>query len=104
MTNKDKIIEIQNMINEESATPKNYHCLLEKMDDLITNYGDYMITEPIDCKQELERLEKTDYELCAALLTMLLRADHFDNGSFERYYRQGTVHAIMKRMIELLKK
>ena len=32
-----------------------------------------MITEPIDCDEELERISGADYELSTALLTMLLR-------------------------------
>ena len=36
-----------------------------------------MITEPIDCNEELKRVPGADYELCTALLTMLLREDHF---------------------------
>lgn len=49
--------------------------------DLKNNYGDYMITEPIDCDEELERIPKADYELCTALLTMLL-----ERGSFFQWF------------------
>ena len=66
------------------------------------NYGDYMITEPIDCQEELKRLPEADYDLCCALLTMLLREDHFCNSSFERRYRAGDVQPILDRMIALL--
>ena len=31
------------------------------------------------------------YNLCCTLLTMLLREDHFSNGSFERRFRMGQV-------------
>ena len=66
------------------------------------NYGDYMITEPIDCQEELKRLPEADYDLCCALLTMLLREDHFCNGSFERRYKAGEVKLILDRMLALL--
>ena len=49
-----------------------------------------MITEPIDCNEELRRVSGADYELCTALLTMLLREDYFSNGSFYRYGRWNT--------------
>ena len=63
----------------ELKNPKDnlYADLLKIMVDLKNNYGDYMIAEPIDCDEELERIPKVDYELCTALLTMLLREDHF---------------------------
>lgn len=51
--------------------------MLEETGDLKTNYWDYMTTEPINCNEELKRLECADYDLCSALLTMLLREDHF---------------------------
>ncbi|MCR5106116.1 MAG: hypothetical protein K6B68_16925 [Eubacterium sp.] len=57
---------------------------LEKMGDLKTDYADYMTSGPIDCDEESKRLPDADYDLCSELLTMLLREDNFDNGSFER--------------------
>lgn len=79
-----------------------YYEALESMGDLIGNYGDYMTTEPINCDEELKRLPEADYELCAALLTMLLREDHFSNGSFGRRCKNGDVQPIIDRMISLL--
>ena len=68
-----------------------YADLLKTIGDLKTNYGNYMITEPIDCNEELKRVPGADYELCTALLTMLLREDHFSNGSFEWRFADGQV-------------
>ena len=62
-----------------------------------------MTTSPIDCDKELERLSNADYDLCTALLTMLLREDHFANGSFIERYESGSVNAILNKMIDLLK-
>lgn len=45
-----------------------------------------------------------DYELCTALLTAILREDHFSNGSFERRQRAGQVDEILKRMVAELNK
>lgn len=80
-----------------------YADLLKTMGDLKNNYGDYMITEPIDCDEELERIPRADYELCTALLTMLLREDHFFNGSFERRFSEGQVIPVLVRMKDVLK-
>ncbi|MCD8078551.1 MAG: hypothetical protein LUE63_09325 [Lachnospiraceae bacterium] len=72
------------------------------MGNLKGDYGDYMTTDPINCDVELNRLPVADYELATALMTMLLREDHFSNGSFVRRYRVGQVDAVLNRMIETL--
>ena len=102
MLNEEKIVLIQHVISNSSSEEVCYK-LLEAMDDLKRNYGDYMTTAPINCDEELKRLPDADYELCTALLTMLLREDHFCNGSFMRRYEDGQVKMILDRMLELLK-
>ena len=101
MNKQDKINAIQDLLNAPNTSEK-YYELLENMGDLKTNYLTYATTEPINCDKELERIPNADYELCTALLTMILREDHFSNGSFERRQRLGQVNAILKRMLETL--
>lgn len=36
-----------------------------------------MITEPLDYNEELKRIPGADYELCTALLSMMVKEDHF---------------------------
>ena len=79
-----------------------FYQALTDMYDLKQNYGEYLTTSPIDCDRELERIPVADYELCAALLTMLLREDHFNNGAFGRRLRSGDVRSIIERMIATL--
>ena len=102
MNTTDKQPVLQNLMNTDPCLVSSYYEALEKIGDIKYNYGDYMITEPIDCNKELERLPEADYDLCCALLTMLLREDHFCNGSFERRYKAGEVQPILDRMITLL--
>lgn len=102
MKNAEKILAIQHAIDHPS-TEELYYDLLERLGDLKTNYYDYMTTEPINCDVELRRLPDADYDLCTALLTMLLREDHFSNGALRVRYEAGQVDAILSRMIELLK-
>ena len=59
--------------------------------------------EPINADEELKRLPSADYDLCCALITMLLREDHFSNGSFGERFENGIVTPIVERMIALLK-
>ena len=101
MNKYDKVNAIKELIDVPDTAEK-YYELLENMGDLKTDYHTYATTEPIDCDKELERVPNADYELCTALLTMVLREDHFSNGSFERRQRVGQVNAILKRMLETL--
>ena len=55
MNNEDKRKELQRL--KESGSESDYYDTLEKMGDMKYNYGDYLITEPIDCDMELTRLE-----------------------------------------------
>lgn len=79
-----------------------FYEVLEECGDLKFNYHEYASTHPIDCRQELLRLPTADYDTCCALLTMLLREDHFSNGSFEERQRKGQVKPIVDRMLSLL--
>ena len=78
--------------------------MLEDLGDLRGNYADYMTTEPINCNEELQRVANADYELCTALLTVILRENHFSNGCFEHRQRTGQVDEILKRMVAELNK
>lgn len=102
MTNEEKIIKFRQLLSNINVT--NSYEVLEETGDLKTNYRDYMTTGPIKCNEELKRLECADYDLCSALLTMLLREDHFCNGAFDQRVESGHVEHIVQRMIKLLEK
>lgn len=51
MTNKEKIIKIQAVI-DHPGTERTYYGLVEDLGDLKGNYADYMTTEPINCNKE----------------------------------------------------
>lgn len=102
MTKAEKIRRIQGILEVKDPQEGVYADLLEAMGDLKTNYGDYMITEPIDCDEELKRVPGADYELCTALLSMMLREDHFADGSFDRRFADGQVLPVLVRMRDVL--
>ena len=102
MTNTGKIQAIRSVLFLNDPDQSRYIKFLEDLGDLKTNYGDYMITEPIDCNEELKRISCADYELCTAMLTMLLRENHFSNGSFERRFADEQVLPILVRMKDVL--
>ena len=99
--NKEKRLALENLLNNP-GNEKEFYCFLDYTGDMKLNYRDYLITEPINCDQELERVPEADYELCTALLTMLLREDHFCNGSFIQRCQNGQVDILLSRMIALL--
>lgn len=102
MNSAEKITILNDLLAAKTAQDDIYYDTLKRMGDLKQNYGDYLITEPIDCNRELRRLDGADYDLCCALLTMLLREDHFDNGSLCQRYEAGEIQPIIERMILLL--
>ena len=102
MTNDEKIALLRKLDMDNVLSGEFFYEVLEKCEALKKNYYDYMTTDPIDSKKELLRLPTADYDLCCALLTMLLREDHFINGSFDTRQRKGQVKPIVKRMISLL--
>ena len=97
--------EKRKIIQELLDNPKHvdyYYKALEDMGDLKSNYYDYISTESMSCDKELRRVPTADYELCTALLTMLLREDHFCNGSFAERLRDGDVQPLLERMLEVV--
>lgn len=72
-------------------------------DLLKQDYTAYMTTHPINCDTELQRLQTADYDLCCALLTMLLREDHFGNGTLEMRLNNGDIKRVVNRIISVLK-
>lgn len=83
---------------KESEYAITYYKALEHFGDLKENYGDYMISEPIDYVSEFKRIPQADYELCCALLSMILcEGDPLLKLSYPQ-----EVGRIVDRMIELL--
>ena len=102
ITNEEKIALLRKLNTDNVLSGEFFYEVLEKCEALKKYYYDYMTTDPIDSKKELLRLPTADYDLCCALLTLLLREDHFINGSFDTRQRKGQVKPIVKRMISLL--
>ena len=80
-----------------------YYDQLEYLDMIVYDYGSYMITEPLHVDEELRRVFDADFDLCRALLTLLFREDHFDNGSFDTRVERGDVKLIVERMRDLIR-
>jgi len=98
LTKAEKIRMIREVLELKDPQEDLYVNLLRKIGDLKNNYGDYMITEPLDYNKELKRIPSADYELCTALLFMILREDHFTNGSFDWRFADDQVLLVLERM------
>lgn len=103
MTNKEKIELLKTKPPKPCCLADYYQNLLEQIGAIKLHYYDYMITEHINVDEELKRVETADLDLCGALLTLLLREDHFAQyGCFERRCEKGDVQKIVDRMIYVL--
>lgn len=103
MTNKEKIQLLKAELPKVCCLADYYQDLLNKLGGIKRNYADYMTTEPVDCDAELKRIETANFDLCCALLTLLLREDHFAQyGCFDNRYKDGDVQKIIDRMIVVL--
>lgn len=102
MNDSEKILLFKKLNCKDVLGVEAFYDVLEKCNALKTNYREYLTTAPINCDEELLRLPTADYDLCCALLTMLLREDHFSDGSFDRRQRCGQVAPIVERIIALL--
>ena len=104
MTKSQKVALLRTLSSDRILRAELFYDILKECGDLKFNYSDYATTRPIDCKQELLRLPTADYDTCCALLTMLLREDHFSNGVFDERQQNGEVRPIVDRMVTLLEK
>lgn len=98
-----KIECLSALLHPTTTLADTFYETLEDIDAIKYHYYDYMITVPVNADEELKRLPSADYDLCCALITMLLREDHFNNGSFGERFKNDEVSPIIERMIALLK-
>ncbi len=75
-----------------------YYEIMENAGWIEYKYPSFMSTVPISVNEELKRLPTADFSLCCALMIMLLREDHFSNGSFEHRIVDGSVARVLARM------
>ena len=97
MRKSEKLKKIQLLLNQKNLYEDQYERLLAATGDWKSNYTDYLITEPIDLVEELKRVPEADYELCTALLTMLVNENASDKTFVDH---KGLL--ILERMNEIL--
>ena len=101
MRKSEKLKKIQLLLNQKNLYEDQYERFLAATGDWKSNYTDYLITEPIDLVEELKRVPEADYELCTALLTMLVKEEIPENASDKTFVdHKGLL--ILERMNEIL--
>ena len=100
------VVELINKLLQYSECNANYendlYALIEMLGGTVQNYGDYLSTHPINCDKELKVLDNADIFKCRVLLTMLLREDHFFNGSLLIRFENGQINNILLKVITIL--
>ena len=104
MNNREKIKIYKELLENPRRLYKDeqYQDVLFKTGDDVHNYSDYMITSPINVEEELKRIDNADYELCCALMTLLIREEYWRSGTFDKRFDEGKPQAILERIIKLL--
>ena len=101
MENEQIVIVLKELLYEVMMQPKASRELLAAWPGLKNNYHDYMITELIDFRKELNRVPEADYDICCALLTMIVQEKENLDELFESYVYNSDVIRILNRMIKL---
>lgn len=105
MRKTEKLKKIQLLLNQKNLYEDQFEDQFEELlavtGDWKSNYTDYLITEPINFVEELKRVPEADYELCTALLTMLVKEEIPENASDKTFVdHKGLL--ILERMNEIL--
>lgn len=98
---ENKLTELKTLLYKVMVQPQVGHKCLAEWTGLKSNYHDYLITEPVDYKKELERVPDADYELCCALLTMIVWKKDGGRAALNRCVYNSEVIRILNRMIKL---
>ena len=99
---KDIRIRLNDLLKKEYITGTELYGFLGDTNLVVVNYGEYLSTQPINVDKELSKIDDADFELCCVLITMILREDHFNNGSYDKRFEDGFVHKVLTKMDSLL--
>lgn len=99
MTNSAKKELLASMLE---PTDVSYYKVLKELRAFKVEYMNFMTTNPVNVDVELTRVATADYDLCAAIVMLLLREDHFSEGAFARRRESGQFAEVINRMIYLL--
>lgn len=100
---KDIRNRLNDLLKKEYITDTELYDFIYDNNLVVANYGEYSSTHLISVDRELSKIDSADFELCCVLITMILREDHFNNGSYDRRFEEGYVKRILDRMNSIIK-
>ena len=96
-----KIETLKGLLNLKQNTRRSYvteyYEALEDINAMVYNYPDWFDDKGVD--EQLKKLDKADYNMACAIMTLVLREDYWINGSFKRRFEAGEVTPIIEKMI-----
>lgn len=98
---KEKIQYVKNNPGNEDR----YYSLLSLLNCEGMNYWDYMHNEenePVNINSEMKYLKEEGLMFALAMLTAILREDHFSNGSLIERIENGDVDKVLERVLETI--
>lgn len=95
--------QIKRLKNNSIEIESDFLKSLEKSDLMDSQYYKHLVSEPINIDLELRALGIADYKLARAILTAIMREDHFSNGSITRRIENGDLLAVLKKLQKLNK-
>lgn len=94
---------IKGLKNNSLGNESDFLQSLYKADFMDGQYDKYLSTRPIDVDEELRTLKNADFKRARALLTAIMREDHFSNGAITRRIENGDLLAVLKKLQKLYK-
>ncbi|MGM0395682.1 MAG: DUF6508 domain-containing protein, partial [Bacillota bacterium] len=65
------------------------------------DYASNLTTKPIHIEEEMKKIDDADYVISRAILTAILREDHFTNGSLIERIENGDLLRVLKKLKKL---
>lgn len=101
--NQEEVIKRIEYVRDNPNVEGVYYDLLRELGNVGHEYWNYMHSEEnelINIDSELLYLENGDFTFLCALLTAILREDHFCNGVIRERYKKGQITSALNRMIK----
>lgn len=101
--NQEEVIKRIEYVRDNPNVEGVYYDLLRELGNVGHEYWNYMHNEEnelINIDSELLYLENGDFTFLCALLTAILREDHFCNGVIRERYKKGQITSALNRMIK----
>lgn len=84
--------------NKSEYNFEDFYKTLDQAEFIDFEYGSHLTTNPINIDIELEKLRGADFSFVKALITAIIREDHFINGAFDERLEKGDVVRVLNKL------